>query len=94
VLGPGGDLFQVADENGQWLYRSVPLESNNVPAALPRELSTPRFETLPVQDLESRQGPLPRAGRRRPGLIDRKVGRRYARRQDLCSERARNRLRV
>jgi heavy metal sensor kinase len=50
VLGPGGDLFQVADESGQWLYRSVPLESNNVRAALPRELSTPRFETLPVQD--------------------------------------------
>jgi hypothetical protein len=25
VLGPGGDLFQVADSEGQWLYRSVPL---------------------------------------------------------------------
>jgi heavy metal sensor kinase len=50
VLGPGGDLFQVADENGQWLYRSVPLESNNVPVALPRAISTPRFQTLRVQD--------------------------------------------
>jgi heavy metal sensor kinase len=50
VLGPGGDLFQVSDENGQWLYRSVPLETNNVPVALPGALSTPRFETLPVQD--------------------------------------------
>src|SRR5690348_3877840 len=49
VLGPGGDLFQVCDQNGEWLYRSVPLESNNVPVALPRALSTPRFETLPVQ---------------------------------------------
>src|SRR5689334_5045043 len=49
VLGPGGDLFQVCDGKGQWLYRSVPLEINNVPVALPRALSTPRFETLPVQ---------------------------------------------
>ncbi len=23
VLGPGGDLFQVCDEKGQWLYRST-----------------------------------------------------------------------
>jgi len=50
VLGPGGDLFQVCDGNGEWLYRSVPLESNNVLAAPPRLLSRPRFETLPVQD--------------------------------------------
>jgi heavy metal sensor kinase len=49
VLGPGGDLFQVCDENGQWLYRSVPLESNNVPIQSPGALGTPRFETLPVQ---------------------------------------------
>src|SRR5713226_4381456 len=50
VLGPGGDLFQVCDENGQWLYRSVPLETNNVSAPPPRSLGAPRFETLPVQD--------------------------------------------
>jgi heavy metal sensor kinase len=49
VLGPGGDLFQVCDEKGLWLYRSVPLESNNVPIESPGTLGTPRFETLPVQ---------------------------------------------
>ena len=50
VLGPGGDLFQVCDANGEWLYRSVPLENNGVPAALPGSLSAPRFETRPVKD--------------------------------------------
>ena len=49
VLGPGGDLFQVCDEAGQFLYRSVPLEANNVPVALPSTLSDSRFETLAVQ---------------------------------------------
>jgi heavy metal sensor kinase len=49
VLGPGGDLFQVSDENGQWLYRSLPLENNNVPIASPSALASPRFETFEVQ---------------------------------------------
>ena len=49
VLGPGGDLFQVCDETGQFLYRSIPLESNNVPVATPAALAAPRFETLTVQ---------------------------------------------
>jgi heavy metal sensor kinase len=49
VLGPGGDLFQVADSERQWLYRSVPLENNNVPIAAPSTLATPRFETTLVQ---------------------------------------------
>jgi heavy metal sensor kinase len=49
VLGPGGDLFQVCDETGQMLYRSIPLESNNVPVATPERLPAPRFETLTVQ---------------------------------------------
>jgi heavy metal sensor kinase len=49
VLGPGGDLFQVCDAEGQLLYRSVPLESNNVPIALPATLNPPRFETMPVE---------------------------------------------
>uniref|UniRef100_Q01RB1 histidine kinase n=1 Tax=Solibacter usitatus (strain Ellin6076) TaxID=234267 RepID=Q01RB1_SOLUE len=49
VLGPGGDLFQVCDEAGQFLYRSVPLEANNVPVALPGTLSDSRFETQAVQ---------------------------------------------
>ena len=49
VLGPGGDLFQVCDQDGQWLYRSVPLESNNVPIATPGLLGSPRFQTLSVE---------------------------------------------
>jgi len=49
VLGPGGDLFQVCDGQGQWLYRSVPLESNNVPIELPSALDAPRFETRMVE---------------------------------------------
>ena len=49
VLGPGGDLFQVCDRSGQWLYRSGPLESNNVAIELPEALAAPRFETLQVQ---------------------------------------------
>lgn len=49
VLGPGGDLFQVCDREGQWLYRSVPLETNNVPIALPDAIDSPRFDTLTVE---------------------------------------------
>jgi heavy metal sensor kinase len=49
VLGPGGDLFQVCDRAGQWLYRSVPLENNNVPITPPGALAAPVFETLRVQ---------------------------------------------
>jgi len=49
VLGPGGDLFQVCDQDGQWLYRSVPLESNNVPIVKPGALDAPRLDTLRVQ---------------------------------------------
>ncbi len=39
VLGPGGDLFQVCDAQGVWLYRSVPLENGDVPIPLPSTLS-------------------------------------------------------
>src|SRR2546422_2203663 len=49
VLGPGGDLFQVCDQDGQWLYRSVPLENNNVKITAPGTLTVPRFETLYVE---------------------------------------------
>ena len=49
VLGPGGDLFQVCDEAGQFLYRSIPLETNNVSVTPPGELTSSRFETLTVQ---------------------------------------------
>src|SRR5207248_4867503 len=48
VLGPGGDLFQVCDAQGQWLYRSVPLESNNVSIERPSNLARPRFVTAQV----------------------------------------------
>lgn len=41
VLGPGGDLFQVCDRQGNWLYRSAPLADGDVPIrgpdTLPRE---------------------------------------------------------
>ena len=49
VLGPGGDLFQVCDEQGQWLYRSVPLENANVKIARPQSLPGPRFEDMRVE---------------------------------------------
>ncbi len=49
VLGPGGDLFQVSDSQGQWLYRSVPLENENVPIELPDRLTQPRFENKQLQ---------------------------------------------
>jgi heavy metal sensor kinase len=49
VLGPGGDLFQVCDQQGQWLYRSVALENENVPIDLPDKLSRPRFDNLEFQ---------------------------------------------
>src|SRR4051812_14147315 len=45
VLGPGGDLFQVCDAQGEWLYRSVPLENLNVPIQTPNALRAPVFES-------------------------------------------------
>ncbi len=50
VLGPGGDLFQVCDEKGQWLYRSAVLENNQVPIRLPNQLGDqPVHENVSVQ---------------------------------------------
>jgi heavy metal sensor kinase len=49
VLGPGGDLFQVCDQDGQWLYRSVPLEDANVAIARPEWIPAPRFDTLQIE---------------------------------------------
>ena len=62
VLGPGGDLFQVCDAQGNWLYRSAPLADGEVsirlPATLPGRgihedrvvLKTPlRFLSRPVE---------------------------------------------
>jgi len=39
VLGPGGDLFQVCDAQGVWLYRSASLEDAEVPIARPSSLT-------------------------------------------------------
>jgi heavy metal sensor kinase len=44
VLGPGGDLFQVCDAKGQWLYRSVPLENLNVQIRTPGSLRAALLE--------------------------------------------------
>jgi heavy metal sensor kinase len=50
VLGPGGDLFQVCNENGEWLYRSAVLENSQVPIRLPNQLlDQPVYENFPVQ---------------------------------------------
>jgi len=48
VLGPGGDLFQVCDQQGQWIYRSVSLENAGVPIARPADLAAPRSEDLQI----------------------------------------------
>lgn len=51
VLGPGGDLFQVCDEKGRWLYRSAVLENSQIPIQLPNAASDqPRYENRTVQD--------------------------------------------
>lgn len=50
VLGPGGDLFQVADADGNWLYRSDPLYDEHVPLYDVAKLGAgPRFENLLIQ---------------------------------------------
>src|SRR5665811_1986964 len=50
VLGPGEDLFQVCNEKGEWLYRSVVLENSQVPIRLPNRLGgQPVYENLTVQ---------------------------------------------
>lgn len=50
VLGPGGDLFQVADQDGNWLYRSGPLYDEHVPVHRAVELgSAQSFENIVVQ---------------------------------------------
>src|SRR5260370_18851077 len=50
VLGPGGDLFQVCNEKGEWLYRSAVLENSQVPIRLPNGLgSQPVYENLVVE---------------------------------------------
>ncbi len=51
VLGPGGDLFQVCNDKGEWLYRSAVLENSQVPIRRPDQLGNdPVFEDLAVQN--------------------------------------------
>lgn len=51
VLGPGGDLFQVCDDQGNWLYRSAVLENNQIAIRSPSRLgSEPIYENVMVQD--------------------------------------------
>jgi len=50
VLGPGGDLFQVCDSAGQWLYRSVPLENANIPIQLPAKLQNADFRNIRISE--------------------------------------------
>ena len=55
VLGPGGDLFQVCDSQGNWLYRSAPLAGNEVGIILPLRLPEKGlYEDLTVQNTRLR----------------------------------------
>jgi two-component system, OmpR family, heavy metal sensor histidine kinase CusS len=54
VLGPGGDLLQVCDQRGDWLYRSPSLAGANVAIPLPATLGSPRFDNLPIERHELR----------------------------------------
>lgn len=50
VLGPGGDLFQVCDVKGDWLYRSAVLENSQITIRRPDQLGKEAvFENLEVQ---------------------------------------------
>src|SRR5262245_42462487 len=53
VLGPGGDLFQVSDASGNWLYRSVPLEENQLRARRPAVLGNSRRSEEHTSELQS-----------------------------------------
>ncbi|HEY3439642.1 MAG TPA: ATP-binding protein [Paludibaculum sp.] len=51
VLGPGGDLFQVCNEKGEWLYRSAVLENSQVSIRGPGQLGFASvFDDLTVQN--------------------------------------------
>ncbi len=50
VLGPGGDLFQVCNSKGEWLYRSAPFAESDLTITLPSKLpEVGRFENLEVR---------------------------------------------
>ncbi len=49
VLGPGGDLFQVCDSNGNWLYRSGVLREAPIPVYTTDQLkSTRRYDNVRI----------------------------------------------
>ncbi len=51
VLGPGGDLFQVADDRGNWLYRSDPFYDEHMPLYGQQELASGRrLESVTIQN--------------------------------------------
>jgi len=54
VLGPGGDLFQICNEKGEWLYRSAVLENSEVPIFRPQQLG----ESAVFQNLEVQRTPV------------------------------------
>lgn len=49
VLGPGGDLIQVADERGEWVYRSAVLERSGIPILRPDQITLKVYEDKTVQ---------------------------------------------
>jgi heavy metal sensor kinase len=50
VLGPGGDLFQVCNGKGEWLYRSAVLENSQIAIRHPGQLGQDSiFEDMVVQ---------------------------------------------
>jgi heavy metal sensor kinase len=50
VLGPGGDLFQVCNGKGEWLYRSAVLENSQITIRHPGQLGKESiFEDMVVQ---------------------------------------------
>jgi heavy metal sensor kinase len=56
VLRPGGDIYQVCDSQGNWLYRSGALATNDVKITLPSKLPPRgRFENLEVQQTPLRE---------------------------------------
>lgn len=54
VLGPGGDLFQVSDAGGNWLYRSGPLWNERVPVYRASTLAGGRVENIDIRGVSLR----------------------------------------
>ena len=55
VLGPGGDLFQVCDSKGNWLYRSSSLEDASIPAYSADQLKADsRYQDIRVRGVPLR----------------------------------------